>query len=68
MFPLMAPEMVRARVEDLRRENDWRAHRGGTAGRRVGLRAALGVRLVSMGRRLLGEPARIERIERVEVG
>jgi hypothetical protein len=63
MFPLMAPEMVRARVEALRRENEWRALRGGTAGRRVGLRALLGARLVSMGCRLLGEPARIERVE-----
>lgn len=64
MFPLMAQEMVRARVEDLRRENDSRARRGGgAAGRRVGLRAALGVRLVWLGCRMLGEPVRIERVE-----
>jgi len=64
MFPMMAPEMVSARVEELRREGDATARRAGAApGRSGGLRAALGVRLVSLGFRLLGEPVRIERAE-----
>jgi len=64
MFPLMAPEMVNARVEDLRREGAKARSAGGAApGRRVGLRAALGVRLVSLGCRLLDAPVRIERAE-----
>jgi uncharacterized protein YjeT (DUF2065 family) len=65
MFPMVAPEMVKARVEELRREGDARARRAGAAAvdRRVGLRAALGVRLVWRGCRLLGEPVRIERAE-----
>jgi hypothetical protein len=62
MFPMMGPEMLKARVEELRREGDARA-RGAAPGRRVGLRAALGVRLVSLGGHLLGEPARIERAQ-----
>jgi len=65
MFPMVAPEMVRARVEELRREGDARARRAGAAAldRRVGLRAALGVRLVWLGCRVLGEPVWIERAE-----
>jgi hypothetical protein len=65
MFPLMAPEMVEARVEELRRVGGAKARRAGTAraGRSAGLRSALGVRLVSLGCRLLGEPVRIERPE-----
>jgi hypothetical protein len=65
MFPLMAPEMVTARVEELRRVGEARARGAGSArvGRGAGLRAALGVRLVSVGCRLLGEPVRIERAE-----
>jgi hypothetical protein len=64
MFPLMAQEMVRARVEELRREGA-KARRAGRAraGRGSGLRSAIGVRLVSLGCRLLGEPVRIERAE-----
>ncbi len=65
MFPLMAQELVEARVEELRREGEARARRAGGigVGRRSGLRFALGVRLVSLGCRLLGEPVRIERAE-----
>jgi len=65
MFPLMAPEMVEARVEELHRQSGASARRGGRvrAGRRAGLRSALGLRLVSLGCRLLGEPVRIERAE-----
>ena len=64
MFPLMAQELVEARVEELRRAGDARARRGGAGvGRRSGLRSALGVRLVVLGCRLLGEPVRIERAE-----
>ena len=65
MFPMMAPEMISARVEELRREGDAKGRRPGGAQRgwRLGLRAALGVRLVSLGCRLLGEPVRIERAE-----
>ncbi len=65
MFPLMAPEMVEARVEDLRRAGEPRARRAGRArtGRSAGFRSALGLRLVSLGCRLLGEPVRIERAE-----
>jgi hypothetical protein len=65
VFPLMAQELVKARVEELRREGEVRARRAGAAGmgRRSGLRFALGVRLVSLGCRLLGEPMRIERAE-----
>ena len=65
MFPLMAQEMVRARVEELRREGEAKARRASDprVGRGGGLRAALGVRLVSLGCRLLGEPVRIERAE-----
>jgi hypothetical protein len=62
MFPMTGPEMLRARVEELRREGDGRAW-GAAPGRRVGLRATLGVRLVSLGGHLLGEPARIERAQ-----
>jgi len=65
MFPMLAPEMVRARVEELRRDGQTKARRVGRAGagRGSGLRSALGVRLVSLGCRLLGEPVRIERGE-----
>ena len=65
MFPLMAQELVKARVEELRRDGGARTRRaGGTGmGRRSGLRVVLGVRLVSLGCRLLGEPVRIERAE-----
>ena len=65
MFPLMAQELVEARVEELRREGDARARRAGGpgVGPRSGLRSALGVRLVLLGCRLLGEPVRIERAE-----
>jgi len=65
VFPLMAQELVEARVEELRREGDARARRAGGAGvgLRSGLRSALGVRLVLLGCRLLGEPVRIERAE-----
>ena len=65
MFPLMAQELVKARVEELRREGGARTRwAGGTGrGRRSGLRTVLGVRLVSLGCRLLGEPVRIERAE-----
>lgn len=64
MFPLMAQELVGARVEELRREGA-RARRVGRpgVGRRARVRSALGVRLVSLGCRLLGEPVRIERAE-----
>jgi hypothetical protein len=63
MFPMMGPEMLKARVEELLREGEATARSAGgaTPGRRVGLRAALGVRLVSVGGQLLGEPVRIER-------
>lgn len=63
---MLAPEMIIARVEQLRREGDAkgvRKPRGAPRGLRLGLRAALGVRLVSLGCRLLGEPVRIERAE-----
>jgi hypothetical protein len=65
MFPMMAPEMISARVEELRRAGDAKGRMPGGAsrGRRPGLRTALGVRLVSLGCRLLGEPVRIERAE-----
>lgn len=65
MVPMMAPEMVRARVERLRRDGNQVARRGVGAGpgRRAGLREALGVRLVLLGCRLLGEPERIDRVE-----
>jgi small ligand-binding sensory domain FIST len=65
MNPMMAPEMISARVEGLRREGDakGRRPRGAPRRRRLGLRAALGVRLVSLGCRLLGEPVRIEQAE-----
>jgi hypothetical protein len=65
MFPMTGPEMLRARVEELRRVGDGRARSAGGAapGRRVGLRAALGVRLVSLSCHLLGEPVRIERAQ-----
>ena len=65
MNPMMAPEMISARVEELRRESDAKGRKPGGAQRvrRLGLRAALGVRLVSLGCRLLGEPVRIERAE-----
>ena len=44
MFPMMAPEMISARVDELRREGDakGRKSRGAARGRRLGLRAALG--------------------------
>jgi len=62
---MMAPEMIGARVRELRREGEakGREPRGAPRGVRLGLRAALGVRLVSLGRRLLREPVRIQRIE-----
>jgi hypothetical protein len=65
MYPMMAPELISARVEELRREGEakGREPRGVPRGLRLGLRAALGVRLVSLGCRLLGEPVRIQRIE-----
>ncbi|MGH2581168.1 MAG: hypothetical protein ACRDHK_10975 [Actinomycetota bacterium] len=65
MFPMMAPEMISARVEELRREGDAKGRMPGGAvrGRRLGRRAALGVSLVSLGCRLLREPVRIERAE-----
>jgi hypothetical protein len=65
MYPLMAPEMISARVEELLREGDakGRKPRGAPRGRLLRLRAALGVRLVWLGCRLLGEPVRIERAE-----
>ena len=65
MYPLMAPEMISGRVEELRRKGEARGRepRGAPAGLRLGLRAALGVRLVSLGCRLLHEPVRIQRIE-----
>jgi hypothetical protein len=65
MFPMMAPEMISARVDELRREGDAkdRKSRGAARGRRLGIRAALGVRLVSLGCRLLREPVRAERAE-----
>jgi hypothetical protein len=65
MNPMMAPEMINARVEGLRREGDakGRKPRPAPGGQRLGLRAALGVRLVTLGCRLLGEPVRIERAE-----
>jgi hypothetical protein len=65
MFPLMAPEMISARVEELRREGEAKGRMPGGAAhcRRLGLRAALGVRLVWLGCRLLREPVRIERAE-----
>ena len=65
MYPMMAPEMISARVEELRREGEARGRepRGAPRGLRLGLRAALGIRLVSLGCRLLREPVRIQRIE-----
>jgi hypothetical protein len=65
MYPMMAPEMISARVEELRREGEARGRepRGAPRGLRPGLRSALGVRLVSLGCRLLREPGRIQRIE-----
>jgi hypothetical protein len=65
MYPVLASEMVKARVDELRREAGARsrpAARGG-AGRSAGWRSALGVRLVSLGSRLLGEPVRFDRTE-----
>jgi hypothetical protein len=52
-------------VGELRREGEakGRESRGAPRGVRLGLRAALGVRLVSLGCRLLREPVRIQRIE-----
>jgi hypothetical protein len=38
MFPLMAPEMVSARVEELRREGDAMARRAGAAPGRSAIR------------------------------
>jgi hypothetical protein len=54
-----------ARVEELRREGEakGREPRGAPRGLHLGLRAALGVRLVSLGCRLLRESVRIQRIE-----
>jgi hypothetical protein len=65
MYPLMAPELISTRVEELRREGEakGREPRGVPRGLRPGLRATLGVRLVSLGCRLLREPVRIQRIE-----
>lgn len=65
MYPVMAPEMISARMEELRREGDakGRKPRDAARGRRLSLRAALGVRLVWLGCRLLREPVRIERAE-----
>jgi hypothetical protein len=65
MYPMTAPELISARVEKLRRDGEakGREPRGVPRGPRLGLRAALGVRLVSLGCRLLGEPVRIQRIE-----
>ena len=65
MYPMMAPELISARVEKLRREGEakGREPRGVPRGLRLGLRAALGARLVSLGFRLLREPVRIQRIE-----
>ena len=65
MYPMMAPEMISARVDELRREGEAKSRepRGAPRGLRLGLRAALGVRLVSLGCRLLREPVRIQRIE-----
>jgi len=44
MYPMMAPEMISARVEELRREGEARGRepRGAPRGLRLGLRAALG--------------------------
>ena len=63
MYPLLGSEMARARVEELRREGGARARSGerGRADRTGVWRSALGARFVSLGLRLLGEPARIER-------
>src|SRR6266508_3712414 len=63
MFPMMGPEMLKARVEELRREGEARARSAGgaTPVRRVGLRAALGVCPVSVGNHPLPEPAPTER-------
>jgi hypothetical protein len=65
MYPMMGPELISARVEELRREGEAKGPepRGVPRGLCLGLRAALGVRLVSLGCRLLGEPVRIQRIE-----
>jgi hypothetical protein len=65
MYPMMAPEMISARVEELRRVGEARGRmpRGATRGLRLRLRAALGMRLVWLGCRLLREPVRIERVE-----
>jgi hypothetical protein len=68
MYPMMAPGMISARVEELRREVEaWgRSPRRATPGLRLRLRAGLGVRLVRLvwlGCRLLREPVRIQRVE-----
>ena len=57
--------MLRDRIDELRREGDARARSAGGAApvRRVGLRAALGVRLVSLGCHMLGQHVRIERAQ-----
>jgi hypothetical protein len=56
MYPMQSPEMIRARVDELRRD----AGRRRQAGRRAATptpswRLSLGLRLVSAGFRLLGE-------------
>jgi hypothetical protein len=63
MYPVLGPEMAKARVEELRRQAGARAHPGerGKADRSGAWRSTLGARFVSLGLRLLGEPARIER-------
>lgn len=63
MYPLLGPEMAQARVEELRRDGQTRARRVGRAraGRSGAMRFAIGVRLVSLGLRLLGEPVRFDR-------
>jgi hypothetical protein len=65
MYPMMAPGMISARVEELRREVEaWgRSPRRATPGLRLRLRAGLGFRLVWLGCRLLREPVRIQRVE-----
>ncbi len=55
MYPMQSPELIKARVEELRRDASGRRAGRRAAGPAPTWRLALGLRLVSAGFRLLGE-------------